>query len=135
MTNPTLDPQKVRYKIFRNNSYHYSQTFIFVKKNDKWFVMAKSVVRGVIETDYPYNKDPYIKRIIEILPDSIAYFDIKNIGIIRRVWDPPKGKFGAVVFVATEDLMASLPETFSDLSSETHADIGIQISVMLGELK
>ena len=133
MPYPLLTSKDINTIYFKNNEYGYSCPYIFTAINGELYVMAKSVVRGVIDIDYKYGKDPYIDRLEKLFPIEIRYFEIKDKEILLKVWDKA-GNFPAIIFVKISALLPRLKVVFSELPDDRINDISNQLHSMIDKL-
>jgi hypothetical protein len=117
MLYPVLTQKDVSIKYLKNVEYGYTSPIISTAINNERYVMAKSVVRFVIEKKYKYGKDPYINRIERLLSREVTYFEIKDKNILLKVWDKA-GNFPSIIFVKLNTLLPILNEVFPDLSED-----------------
>lgn len=115
MPYPILTHADLSTKYLKNIEYGYSSPIISTVINDERYVMAKSVVKFVIDENYKYGKDPYIDRIEKIFASEVKYFEIKDKNILLKVWDKA-GNFPAIIFVKIKNLLPVLKEVFPGLS-------------------
>lgn len=134
MPYPLLTSKDIITIYFKNNEYGYSFPYIFTTIDGEHYVMAKSVVRGVIDIDYNYGKDPYIDRVEKLFPLDIRYFEIKDKEILLKVWDKA-GNFPAIIFVKIGTLLQRLKEVFLELQDDRIYDIKIQLHSMTDKLR
>jgi len=118
MDYPLLKPKDINIHYLRNENAGYSQAGLFTKMDGTWLVMAKSIVKTIVEKDYGYKKDPYIERIIEELDGNLYFFQIRDKKTLQRVWDTAAGDFNRVVFVPAHELITKLAEIFPEIDDE-----------------
>lgn len=118
MSNPVLTQKDVSIKYLKNVDYGYTSPIISTAINNDKYVMAKSVVRFVIDENYKYGKDPYIDRIESLLACEVKYFEITDRNILLKVWDKA-GNFPSIIFVKLNSLLLILNEVFPGLSKDS----------------
>jgi hypothetical protein len=122
MSYPLLTSKDISTSYFKNSELGYSLPLIVTTIDGEAFVMAKSVVRWLIESNYKYGKDPFINSIEKLCVADIMYFEIKDKEILLKVWDK-SGNFPAIIFVKIRTLLSRLKEVFPELSDDTINDI------------
>ena len=118
MKYPSLSSKDTKIIYFHNIKAGYKQAFIFIANIKPLYVMAKSVVKGVIEKDYPYRSDPYIYKIKKSLPNDVLYYKITDTELLKKVWDRTTGNYSAVTFVKVDALLLILSEVFPELGTD-----------------
>jgi hypothetical protein len=130
MSYPLLTSKDISTSYFKNNEFGFSLPLIVTTIEGETFVMAKSVVRWVIESNYKYGKDPFIDSIEKLCAADIMYFEIKDKEILLKVWDK-SGNFPAIIFVKIITLLSRLKEVFNELSDDTINDISKHLKCMV----
>ena len=135
MEYPLLKASDIKTHYFRNQEAGYSQACLFTNLDGVWFVMAKSVVKAIIEKEYLQGKDPFIDKIIEVFGSQVSYFQIRDKSILQKVWSPPSGDFRSVTFVPIKELIPNLSEIFSEVEEEDLLDAQDQLKGFLDKIK
>lgn len=91
----------------------HGQTIVYCKLNGELYVIAKSVVKVLTETDYLCGENPYINRIIELLPEAAILLPVVGEALLSKVWDNP-GRQKDVYFVEAAALIDHLEELFPE---------------------
>lgn len=135
MPYPQLTSKDTSSSYFKNNEYGYNFPFIFTTIDCEPYIMAKSVVKGVIEKDYKFGTDPYIERILKLNTSDVTHLDIdSDRSLILKVWGHNNGHFKDVVFVKVSALLLSLKVIFPELVDEMLNDISNQMNFMIDKL-
>ena len=134
MEHQLLTRSDIEYENFRNHEAGYTQVCIFTKIDGAWHVMAKSIVKAIIEKEYAYGKDPYVAKMIEVFEGHLQYFHIADVSILRRVWNPPAGNFNKVTFVPLVVFVARLSDVFPEIEGDDLIDLQVQLKEILTKL-
>ena len=89
-------------------------TIVYCVLNDELHVIAKSIVKLLVETDYICGENPYILRTIETLPNDTVLLPVSGEKLLRKIWDNP-GDRKDVYFVKVKALINHLEEIFPDV--------------------
>jgi hypothetical protein len=89
------------------------QAIVYCSLNCEPYVIAKSIVKLLAETDYLCGENPYIQRIIEKLPEDMILLPVVGEELLSKVWDNP-GDQKDVYFVKATALIGHLEEIFPD---------------------
>jgi hypothetical protein len=87
------------------------QALVYCTLNGEQYVIAKSIVKVLTETDYLCGENPYIHRIIEMLPEATLLLPVVGEALLSKVWDNP-GEQKDVYFVKATALINHLEEIF-----------------------
>jgi hypothetical protein len=109
-----------------------SMPIIFYKHDEQIYVIAKSVVTAVTDTNLKQGKDPYIKRITELLSSDVIYRAITGSELISKVWGG--GNFSKVVFVEIIKLLENLENIFTEVPLAVLVEIKEQIKSEVNKL-
>jgi hypothetical protein len=130
MPYPLLTSKDISTSYYKNSAFGYSLPLLVTTINGEPFVMAKSVVRWLIESNYKYGKDPFINSIEKLCAADIMYFEIKDKEILLKVWDS-SGNFPAIIFVKIITLLSRLKEVFPGLSDDSINDISKNLKCLV----
>ena len=100
-----------------NSRYLNGQAVVYFKLDGVRYVIAKSVVKAVTDTDHLCGKDPYINSIRKLLQDDTILLPVSGKELISKVWDNP-GNYKGVVFVKAESLINNLEDIFADVAPD-----------------
>jgi hypothetical protein len=129
-----LKSADIKTHYLRNEEVGYSQACLLTHTDGAWLVMAKSIVKTIVEKDYGYRKDPYIKRIITALDGQLYFFQVRDKKVLQRVWDSASGDFNRVVFAPARELMTKLPEIFPEVDEDILLSVKAQLEEVLDKL-
>ena len=93
------------------------QEIVYCTLNGEAYMIAKSIVKVLAETDYLCGENPYIHRIIEMLPEETLLLPVVGEALLSKVWVDP-GKQKDVYFVKATALINHLEEIFPDAGQD-----------------
>ena len=68
------------------------QAIVFCTLHSERYVIAKSIVKLLTDTDYLCGENPYINRINEMLPEDTILLPVVAEALLSKVWDNPGGR-------------------------------------------
>ncbi len=95
----------------------HGQVIVYCRLNGQQHVIAKSVVKVLTESVYLCGENPYIRKILECLPDDTVMLPVAGRELLGKVWDDPE-EHKDVYFVKVTALLNQLDNIFPQASPD-----------------